>query len=308
MFGQKRKRMEFEDVSDSEDTKPVVKNVKVEEEADRIILCRPSAELGALKSEDDATLDIKHPTPTPPVPVRFPVLIDGDSKITKGNSKEKYNLKQDDFDGLDFEEKPIIGQRYCAHLYDIVEIWQRAIERKRIPRDTPKPQVGLHYEPYTMAQVLVHIPGCAELDECFTPWIWRAIARHYERMYDAATFGFERSSMEITHQLRVAVGQELNKMYQRWPRTTAPLRPSQSAKNLQELLGRAPQCWAKDYKTQVNNAVNRVVTELGKGREMAARWLVYDKLAACNDGLHWANGRGRWVDNALEALEGPFKV
>lgn len=37
--------------------------------------------------------------------------------------------------------------------------------------------------------------------------------------------------------------------------------------------------WAKDYKIQVNDAVNRVITELGKKRETAARWLVYDKVS-----------------------------
>lgn len=229
-------------------------------------------------------------------------------QITKTNAKEMFHLGQRDFEGLHFDKTPLIRKPYFAHLYDIIEIWERAIELKRIPRDTPRPQIGPHIQHLTMAQALTYLPGCAEINEHFAPWIWRAIARFYERTLDLHTFIHGGTNNVIAHQLRVGVDQELNKMYSRWPRTTAPLLPSQSVTMLQDVLGRAPLMWTKNFKTQVNDAVNGVVGELGGKYETAARWLVYDKLAVCNDGLHWDRSLGRWVDNAVEVLEGPFKV
>lgn len=139
------------------------------------------------------------------------------TQITKTNAKALFNLGKNDLDGLYFFRKPVIGKKYCAHLYYIDEVWKRAIQFKRISRETPVPQIGPHYKYLTMAQVLPLLPGCAELDERFDPWIWQAIARYYERTLDLREFGYGGSSVFIARQLRVGVEQELNKMYRRWP-------------------------------------------------------------------------------------------
>lgn len=68
--------------------------------------------------------------------------------------------------------------------------------------------------------------------------------------------------------------------------------------------------WAKDYKGQVNLAVDGVVTELGKQYEMAARWLVYEKVSivfsVLSSFVEWwylraARSRQRWVAVGSEA-------
>ncbi len=124
--------------------------------------------------------------------------------------------------------------------------------------------------------------------------------RHYEHV-DTDFFTDAVTREEIASQLRIAVPQ-LNAKYKRWPRTTIPLPSSQSAKALLEVLSKAPRLtsdagipegiqvnedpcsgdtsteWARDYKVQVNDAVERVVQEHGKGYEMTARWLVYDTV------------------------------
>jgi len=258
----------------------------------------------------------------------------GDTEIPKGKAMEQYHLERKDFIGLKFREKPVTGKTYKTHLYEIKEVWRRAVQLGRIPKDTPQPRPVLYAQHITVAEALVRLPGCAGIQRRLAPWIWRAIVRHYEHV-DTGFFTDAVTREEIAYQLRIAVPQ-LNAKYQRWPRTTIPLPASQSAKTLREVLSKAPRCtsdaenvpegiqvnedpcsgdtsteWVRDYKVQVNDAVERVVQEHGKAYQMTARWLVYDTLAECIGSLFWYRGHkveSRWEDDALDALEGPFKI
>lgn len=68
MLGQKRKLMEFEDVSEDEDTKPATKGVKKEEEptalafSDTLQLAPETSVKSEVKSEEEALVSVNRPT------------------------------------------------------------------------------------------------------------------------------------------------------------------------------------------------------------------------------------------------------
>lgn len=270
---------------------------------------------------------------------------------------ERFGLKQNDFKGLHYEPHPIevYGVMRTEHLYDISDAWRRAIDLKRIPASTPEPQVGMSCTSVTVEEALLQLPGCANIDRRFQAWLWKAIVSYYEKI-DQEYFTTGMLRKEIALQVQTAV-QELNEMYQPFPRSTSPLPASNSFEALKELLNGAPrlilgsldlpeglrehECsmtgvitteWCKAFKLQVNDAVAQVIHEHGDAFAHAARWLVYDsvshpfhssmalcemtertrfQMALCIGSVHWYEEHkmeGRWVDDALEALEGAFKV
>lgn len=228
------------------------------------------------------------------------------AQIPKGQAMEKFHLERDDFVGLDFEEKPVKGKTYFIHLYEIKDVWRRAVELGRIEdSSTPQPQPIQPSEPVTTAQMLLRLPGCATVDQLLAPWIWRAVVRYYEHLdsFNPGLFCSWSMREDIAYQLRTAAV-ELNLKYLRYPRATAPLPSSRSVEDLRWLLSRAPRCssdgpdvpvgiefyecpfsgdtstsWARGYKIEVNEVVAEVVREHGRPFEMAARWLVYDTVS-----------------------------